>query len=112
MTAAASAVATQFFGSGGGSAFVDPFIQVDPSFPDANLYTITFSDGVANTKLGSMIRIQQAAETNALQITYFGVLQQSTDLVSWTDVSPQPTNPYIFVPGDYGPKMFFRANSP
>lgn len=29
-------------------ASVDPFIRVDPSFPNANQYTIQFSDGVTN----------------------------------------------------------------
>ncbi len=37
-------------GGGISTAFasVDPFIQVDPSFPNASQYTIQFSDGVGN----------------------------------------------------------------
>jgi uncharacterized membrane protein len=43
-------------------------------------------------------------------IHYVGVLQQSADLVSWQDMSPQPTSPYQFTPS--GNRMFFRARLP
>jgi hypothetical protein len=31
-----------------GSAFVDPFIYIDPAFPDASLYSVIVSPGVGN----------------------------------------------------------------
>lgn len=32
-----------------GYAFADPVIRIDPSFADANLYTVVLSDGVGNS---------------------------------------------------------------
>jgi len=49
MAVGAASYSTPDGRSGGtASAFVDPLIEVDPSFPNANLYTVTLSDGVAN----------------------------------------------------------------
>jgi hypothetical protein len=44
---------------------------------------------------------------NNLTIGIIGVLQQSDDLVIWTDVTPQPQSPYTLPIA--GTKKFFRS---
>ena len=51
----------------------------------------------------SMIR----SASNSLTIGIIGVLQQSDDLVIWTDVTPQPQSPYTLPIA--GTKKFFRS---
>jgi uncharacterized protein (TIGR02597 family) len=43
-----------------------------------------------------------------VQITFTGILQQSTDFINWVNVSPQPTSPWV-TPADQS-MMFFRAS--
>jgi hypothetical protein len=40
---------------GVGDAFVDPYIVIDPSTPDASLWTLVFSDGIGNDPLPGMV---------------------------------------------------------
>jgi hypothetical protein len=39
---------------GGSAAFIDPYVVVDPSTPNASLYTLVFSAGIDNTPLAGM----------------------------------------------------------
>jgi hypothetical protein len=41
--------------NGGARAFMDPLIYVDPSFPDADLYTIVTSDGIGNSPIATSV---------------------------------------------------------
>lgn len=64
-----------------------------------------------------LIRLSQNSGGNSLSFTvnFVGVLQKSSDLVHWDDLSPQPTSPFTFSPTDFGPnteKLFFRARLP
>ncbi len=47
--------------------------------------------------------------TNAgpqVQLAFAGILQQSTDLIHWQDVNPQPSSPWTFTPTN---TLFFQA---
>jgi len=46
-------------------------------------------------------------DVDTFELNYSGVLQGSTDLIQWDDVSPQPLCPWRFSPSE--DKMFFRA---
>lgn len=53
-----------------------------------------------------------AIENNegAIWIEFRGVLQTSPDLMQWTDLEPQPSNPYLLAPSNG--QFFFRARTP
>jgi hypothetical protein len=57
--------------NGSASAMIDPMIVIDPTFADANLYTITFSDGVTN---GGGQRSVPEPATWAMMIAGFGLV--------------------------------------
>ena len=44
-----------------------------------------------------------------LQIIFSGVLQGSSDLSGWADVTPTPTSPYVIPVAQLVGKKFFRA---
>lgn len=48
-------------------------------------------------------------DADTLALSYTGVLQQSSDLMEWHDVSPQPICPWQFNPS--APAAFYRARS-
>lgn len=53
-----------------------------------------------------------AVNTNqeeSLEISFIGVLQESTDLTEWTDCDPQPSSPHVVMPDDTA--RFYRAVS-
>jgi hypothetical protein len=57
--------------TGSSFAFVDPYIVVDPSSPNASLYTLQFSPGIGNQPLPGMV---PEPESWALMIAGFSML--------------------------------------
>jgi hypothetical protein len=53
-------------GLGSASAFVDPYIQIDPSFADASKYTIVLSQGIGNAVASTPIPASLAMFATAL----------------------------------------------
>ena len=47
-----------------------------------------------------------------LQFTFVGVLQSSSDLNAWTDVTPEPVSPYVLPKAQIGGSKVFRATKP
>lgn len=50
------------------------------------------------------------SDGGSVWIDYSGVLQTSPDLRQWTDLEPQPSNPYLLTPS--GGRLFFRTRTP
>lgn len=46
-----------------------------------------------------------------IEVEFSGILQESGNLLGWTDLTPQPMSPYRFAPSQDKDKMFFRART-
>jgi hypothetical protein len=86
----------------------DAIVSSDPSLTNSDNY----AGYAATTDINIITRPQiNALRTgaNTQEITFSGVLQQSTDLVQWTDVAPQPASPWRVMISNTN--LFFRVRS-
>jgi hypothetical protein len=74
----------------------------------AGSYNVAYYEKVTKFQVVTLPRVSvQPASGGKLEITFTGVLQQSSDLRTWSDVVPQPTSPWQ-VPVGVG-NEFFRV---
>jgi hypothetical protein len=78
------------------------------SIPNSGEYALVDNISITGVQEPSL-SIANAPDTQQIEISFTGVLQQSSDLgVSdpWTDIEPQPGSPWMITPSEG--KMFFR----
>jgi probable HAF family extracellular repeat protein len=73
------------------------------SEPSAGSFTLWIISGLSSKPTISIY----PNVNNTIRIEFTGVLEQSTDLLDWSVVTPQPTSPYTLVPAS--PRVFFRS---
>ena len=77
------------------------------------IFSTATTNGVASVGVLDQVRVttepfaQVSAEDIGLKLSYAGKLEESEDLISWSEVTPQPGNPYRFTP--IGERRFFRV---
>jgi hypothetical protein len=76
----------------------------------AGSYNLAFYDKVTVFQIVTFPRLSvQLAGPNTIKVTFDGILQQSSDYKTWSDISPQPASPWLEpASGSYN---IFRARS-
>lgn len=74
----------------------------------AGSYNLAYYDITTHFDVVTLPQVSvHPAGGGTLSISYTGTLQSSTDLLTWTDLSPQPASPWHVTPGSGN--EFFRA---
>lgn len=98
-----STVVIEWYASGAGWDHSAVGGLADESWAIDNVFVMVYS-------MGDLPSIElERVDSDTFALSYTGVLQQSTDLVEWHDVSPQPICPWQFKPS--APRAFYRARS-